>query len=246
MPAPTRASAGLAVLDGRRGRARRSARRSASSRRSTAGASTSTRRAARSTSRARATEIGYAPRVGLREGIRRTLDWYRDRRMAVTTDDVRPPIDKAQEQLFAPGTSSRAKYAALVVGRPGLGALLKYELVVMLAQALAGRARAGAAQGAVSVAARVVRPQRRLRSERRAAASRTRFTSAATSSSTTTACSTRRARPTAASASATASSSAATRSCRARTATSSSPTARTSASTARCSRRAASRSARAC
>ena len=24
------------------------------------------------------TEIGYAPRVGLREGIRRTLDWYRE------------------------------------------------------------------------------------------------------------------------------------------------------------------------
>ena len=50
----------------------------------------------------------------------------------------RPAIDKAQEQLFAPGTSSRAKYAALVVGRPGLGALLKHELVVMLAQARPG------------------------------------------------------------------------------------------------------------
>ena len=47
-------------------------------------------------------------------------------------------IERAQEQLFAPGTSSRAKYAALVVGRPGLGALLKYELVVSLAQARAG------------------------------------------------------------------------------------------------------------
>jgi acetyltransferase-like isoleucine patch superfamily enzyme len=47
-------------------------------------------------------------------------------------------IDKAQDQLFAPGKSSRAKYAELVVGRPGLGALLKYELVVMLAQARAG------------------------------------------------------------------------------------------------------------
>jgi len=50
----------------------------------------------------------------------------------------RPPIAKAQEQLFAPGTSSRAKYAELVVGRPGLGALLKYELVVMCAQARPG------------------------------------------------------------------------------------------------------------
>jgi acetyltransferase-like isoleucine patch superfamily enzyme len=49
--------------------------------------------------------------------------------------DVR---DKAQEQLFAPGTSSRAKYAQLIVGRSGIGALLKYELVVSLAQARAG------------------------------------------------------------------------------------------------------------
>ena len=47
-------------------------------------------------------------------------------------------IEKAQDQLFAPGTSSRAKYSALVVGRPGLGALLKYELVISLAQARAG------------------------------------------------------------------------------------------------------------
>ena len=43
-------------------------------------------------------------------------------------------MDKAQEQLFAAGVSARAKYAALVVGRPGLGALLKYELVVLLSQ----------------------------------------------------------------------------------------------------------------
>jgi acetyltransferase-like isoleucine patch superfamily enzyme len=47
-------------------------------------------------------------------------------------------MQKAQEQLFAPGTSARQKYAALVVGRPGLGALLKYELVVGVAQARAG------------------------------------------------------------------------------------------------------------
>jgi acetyltransferase-like isoleucine patch superfamily enzyme len=47
-------------------------------------------------------------------------------------------IGKAQDQLFAPGTSSRAKYAALVVGRPGFGALLKYELVVMLTQGRPG------------------------------------------------------------------------------------------------------------
>jgi acetyltransferase-like isoleucine patch superfamily enzyme len=58
------------------------------------------------------------------------------------SDDVRAaeprPIAKAQEQLFAPGVSSRAKYAALVVGRPGLAALLKYELVVTLAQSWPG------------------------------------------------------------------------------------------------------------
>ena len=48
------------------------------------------------------------------------------------------PIGKAQEQLFAPGTSSGAKYAALVVGRPGLGALLKYEFIVTLTQGWPG------------------------------------------------------------------------------------------------------------
>jgi acetyltransferase-like isoleucine patch superfamily enzyme len=47
-------------------------------------------------------------------------------------------IPKAQEQLFAAGTSSRAKYAAFVVGRPGWGALLKHELVAMVAQGRAG------------------------------------------------------------------------------------------------------------
>jgi acetyltransferase-like isoleucine patch superfamily enzyme len=47
-------------------------------------------------------------------------------------------IEKAQDQLFAPGRSSRAKYADLVIGRPGVGALLKYELVVSIAQAVPG------------------------------------------------------------------------------------------------------------
>ena len=47
-------------------------------------------------------------------------------------------IDKAQEQLFAPGKSSRAKYAELVVGRSGLGPLLKHELIVMFAQSRSG------------------------------------------------------------------------------------------------------------
>jgi acetyltransferase-like isoleucine patch superfamily enzyme len=49
-----------------------------------------------------------------------------------------PPIAKAQEQLFAPGKSSRAKYAELVVGRSGLWPLLKYELIVMFAQSWPG------------------------------------------------------------------------------------------------------------
>ncbi|MBI4487120.1 MAG: hypothetical protein HY655_14040, partial [Acidobacteria bacterium] len=47
-------------------------------------------------------------------------------------------IDKAQEQLFAPGRSARAKYAELVVGRPGIVALLKYECIISLAQARVG------------------------------------------------------------------------------------------------------------
>jgi len=45
---------------------------------------------------------------------------------------------KIQDQLFAPDRSSFAKYADLVIGRPGLGALLKYELVVLAAQAVPG------------------------------------------------------------------------------------------------------------
>ena len=47
-------------------------------------------------------------------------------------------IGKAQEQLFAPEKSAREKYASLVVGQPGIGALLKYELVVTLTQACPG------------------------------------------------------------------------------------------------------------
>jgi acetyltransferase-like isoleucine patch superfamily enzyme len=54
------------------------------------------------------------------------------------SDEVRTAIPRAQDQLFAPGTSSRAKYASLVVGKPGLGALLKYELIVMVAQSWPG------------------------------------------------------------------------------------------------------------
>ena len=49
-----------------------------------------------------------------------------------------PSIARAQDQLFAPGRSAREKYAALVIGRPGFGALLKYETVVMLSQSWPG------------------------------------------------------------------------------------------------------------
>jgi acetyltransferase-like isoleucine patch superfamily enzyme len=52
--------------------------------------------------------------------------------------DPPTPIARAQEQLFAPGQSSRAKYAELVVGRQGLGPLLKHELIITLTQARAG------------------------------------------------------------------------------------------------------------
>jgi acetyltransferase-like isoleucine patch superfamily enzyme len=46
-------------------------------------------------------------------------------------------IPRAQDQLFARG-SALAKYRALIVGRPGLGALLAYEIVVVFTQALPG------------------------------------------------------------------------------------------------------------
>ena len=49
-----------------------------------------------------------------------------------------PSIARAQDQLFAPGRSAREKYAALVIGRPGFGAMLKYETVVMLSQSCPG------------------------------------------------------------------------------------------------------------
>jgi acetyltransferase-like isoleucine patch superfamily enzyme len=58
--------------------------------------------------------------------------------MAGSEDRGAAAPGKAQEQLFATGRSSRQKYAELIVGQPGLGALLKYELIVMSAQARAG------------------------------------------------------------------------------------------------------------
>jgi acetyltransferase-like isoleucine patch superfamily enzyme len=47
-------------------------------------------------------------------------------------------IAKAQEQIADTRLSARAKYAALVVGRPGWAALVKHELIVAVAQARPG------------------------------------------------------------------------------------------------------------
>ena len=61
----------------------------------------------------------------------------------VTTDTARSgaasssDVGRAQDQLFRDG-SARSKYAALIIGRPGLGPLLSYELVVLLTQWVPG------------------------------------------------------------------------------------------------------------
>jgi acetyltransferase-like isoleucine patch superfamily enzyme len=47
-------------------------------------------------------------------------------------------IPRAQDQLFDRRQSARAKYAALVVGRPGWGALIRHELVTLVAQGVPG------------------------------------------------------------------------------------------------------------
>jgi len=47
-------------------------------------------------------------------------------------------IPRAQDQLFDGRSSARDKYARLVVGRTGLGALLKHEAVVMCSQHVPG------------------------------------------------------------------------------------------------------------
>jgi acetyltransferase-like isoleucine patch superfamily enzyme len=52
----------------------------------------------------------------------------------VAVDD----IPKAQEQLFRPGLTARQKYASLIIGRDGWGALLKYEFIVLTSQAVPG------------------------------------------------------------------------------------------------------------
>ena len=47
-------------------------------------------------------------------------------------------IPRAQDQLFREPGGARKKYGALIVGKSGLGALLKYEFVVLLSQNVPG------------------------------------------------------------------------------------------------------------
>src|SRR5689334_8671145 len=47
-------------------------------------------------------------------------------------------IQRAQDQLFAGGQSARERYSALVIGRPGWGALLHYEAVQLFGQHVPG------------------------------------------------------------------------------------------------------------
>ena len=47
-------------------------------------------------------------------------------------------IPRAQDQLFSGGQSAREKYSALVVGRPGWGALLHHEFVQLVSQNVPG------------------------------------------------------------------------------------------------------------
>jgi acetyltransferase-like isoleucine patch superfamily enzyme len=47
-------------------------------------------------------------------------------------------IDKAQEQVFDERKSASEKYAELVVGRPGLGALVRHEMVTLASQHIPG------------------------------------------------------------------------------------------------------------
>jgi acetyltransferase-like isoleucine patch superfamily enzyme len=47
-------------------------------------------------------------------------------------------IPRAQDELFRPGMTPRERYAALIVGRPGWWALVKHEVVVLVAQGVPG------------------------------------------------------------------------------------------------------------
>ena len=52
--------------------------------------------------------------------------------------DIERDVPAAQDELFDPRRSARAKYARLVVGRPGFGALVRHECVILLAQWIPG------------------------------------------------------------------------------------------------------------
>ena len=74
-------------------------------------------------------ELGFAPGVGLREGIRRTLAWYGaamdlDREAAAAASDPA----RAGRAVRA-GQSARAKYQRAHCRPPGPGALLRHEFV---------------------------------------------------------------------------------------------------------------------
>jgi acetyltransferase-like isoleucine patch superfamily enzyme len=51
---------------------------------------------------------------------------------------MRRDVPRAQDELFGQPGGAGGKYSRLVVGRPGLSALLKYEAVILLTQAIPG------------------------------------------------------------------------------------------------------------
>ena len=172
-----------------------------------------------------------AARSSLREGISRTLDLV-PRAWLALRPDVRPASDAT------PPVGRRERAGPAVCARQIQPRQVRRSRRRTAGSRRAAEARAdrhaGAGQSRVRwglvlrkalypLAARVLRPQRRVRPERRAAAPPQDSHRQQRRRSTTTASSTRKASRTAASASATACSSAATPSCRARTATSTSP-----------------------
>ena len=156
---------------------------------------------------------------------------------------VNPRFRASRMSCLEPGVSARDKYSALIVGKPGWDALVKYELVVLLSQCVPGALGLALRKSAVSAAAGRLRTQRRLRPERRASASSQDPHRRQRRHRRQLPASMPKASRTPASGSAAASSSGETRFCRARTATSSWARARTSDSTAKSFPRAACASA---
>ena len=56
----------------------------------------------------------------------------------MTDHDGDPDITVIQDELFRPGRSKAQRYATLVVGRAGFGALLKHELIITLCSGIPG------------------------------------------------------------------------------------------------------------